>query len=162
MSDAIVPEKKSWVQRFVERAHGAIEQAPAGSPIGYARATGSTAKDFGVAGLLGGALGVSHAKFGNDTKFGAVEGWIAAAGALGAIGLSGTNPTAAALANRIGSEAFTVWSFRKAYELAAGRAFSASPAPLPTPRVQSIPAKPGTGPGIAGEDPIERVARSLG
>ena len=159
MSDAITsqPEaKKSWVQNFVERARGEINKAPPAAPAAYMRETGSTVGEYAEGGIVGSLLGATHAKWGLDTKGGPIDGWIAGASAIASVGLSGHFPAFAARVRQVGSKAFTILSFRKSYEVVKHE-----PLPGGGDAVQRI-ASPGTGPGIAGEDPIERVARRLG
>lgn len=160
MSDAIVkPDPpKSWVQSFVERARGEIKVAPAASPVSYVRETGTTLGAYTSGGILGSLLGAGHAKFGLDSKAGPVDGWVAGAGAIGSILLSGHFPELAAQARKTGGDAFTILTFRKAYEVVKHQPLAGGNA---SPGVQRI-AAPGKGPGISGEDPIERVAKGLG
>lgn len=155
MSDAIVkPESKSWVQSFVERAHGTVAQAPVGSPVSYVREAGSTAGAMVEASIVGGTLGAAHAKFGLDSPIGAIDLWLAALGAAFGIGASKYSPFWAGVGRRMGQDAFATFTFRKAYELVKGQPLTGS--------VQRVAApKPGTGPGINGEDPIERAVRGL-
>lgn len=159
MSDAITkPEvSKSWVEKFIEKARGDISKAPPVTPAAYARETGSTVGDYTAGGITGSLLGAAHAKWGLDRPVGPIDGWIAGLGALGSIGLSGHFPNLAAVARRIGSAAFTTLSFRKGYEVVKHEPLAGGMAP----GVQRI-AAPGKGPGVHGEDPIERVARDLG
>ncbi len=157
MSDAITPkpeERKSWVQQWVDRAKGEIKAAPPTTPASYVRETGTTVGEYAEGGIVGSLLGAAHAKFGLDTSGGPVDGWIAGAGALGAIGLSGHMPLLAARLRRIGADAFTVLSFRKGYSLVKHEPFVGGGS-----AVQRM-AAPGS--GIAVEDPIERASKGLG
>lgn len=159
MSDQIVkaPETKSWVQQFVDKARGDIAKAPPASAVSYVKETGSTLAEYAVGGTVGSLLGATHAKWGLDTKGGPIDGWIAGAGALVSIGLSGHFPQFAAYARKIGDKAFTVLSFRKGFEVVkheplAGGSFGA---------VQRI-APAGKSAAMHGEDPIEKAAADLG
>lgn len=162
MSD-IVPavatptERKSWVQSFVERARGEIQSAPPATPISYVREAGSTLGEFAASGAVGSLLGAAHAKWGLDSKGGPIDGWLAGGGAIASVLLSGHMPEIAAYARKLGERSFTVFSFRKGFEAVRHEPLAGGGAGGVT-RI----AVPGTGPGINGEDPIERVAKGLG
>lgn len=158
MSDIVRSEPKSWVQSFIERARGTIEKAAPGSPTSYVKETGSTAADYAVGGVTGALLGATHAKFGLDTKGGPIDGWLAGIGAIASIGLSGHSPKFAELARKAGSQAAGILSFRKSYAVVKHEPLAGGSGPS----VQRIAAPAGKGPGIAGEDPIEKAARGLG
>lgn len=160
MSDEITKAApaKSWVQSFVERARGEIKAAPAASPVSYVREAGSTIGELTGGGILGSLLGATHAKFGLDSKAGPIDGWIAGLSALASIGASGHHPQFAAQARANAGRAFTLLSFRKSYELVKGSPLAGGTA---IPGVTRMSA-PNRGPGIAGEDPIEKAARGLG
>ena len=147
------PEKPSWVQNFVDRAKGTIERAEPKSAVSYVREAGSTAGDYALGGAVGGVLGAAHAKFGLDTRGGPIDGWISGLGAIFAVGLSGYFPNAAAYARKVGSGAFTILAFRKTYG-------GVSKHPLPSGGVTRV-AAPAASSTVAGEDPIDRVARGL-
>lgn len=155
MSDLVqAPQKESWVSNFVARARGNIEQAPPATPASYLRETGSTVADYGVAGLIGAAVGGSHAKWGIGTK---AAGVIAGLGAAASIGLSGHFPVAAQYARKAGSQAFGLLSCLKVYEAVAHH-------PLPggtVGGVTTIPAPGGATSGVHGEDPIEAAAKGV-
>lgn len=159
MSDIIKPPeaKESWVQSFVKRARGEIQAAPAASPISYVREAGSTVGDLAEGGIVGSLLGATHGKWGLDSKAGPVDGWIAGLGAAASVLLSGHMPEVATHARKVATQAFTVLSFRKGYEVVKHEALAGGSA---SPGVQRIPA-PGTGPGIHGEDPIVAVTKNL-
>ncbi len=145
----------SWVEKFVARAKGTIERAEPKTAVSYVRETASTAGDYSVDGLVGGLLGATHGRFGLDTKGGPIDGWAACVGGILAIGLSAHFPTAAAYARKIGSSSFGILMFRKSYG-------AVKHAPLPggtaTPGVTRVAAPTAA---VAGEDPIEKVARGL-
>jgi hypothetical protein len=161
MSDIVKPPeaKESWVQSFVKRARGEIQSAPASTPISYVREAGTTLGDFAEGGITGSLLGATHGKWGLDSKAGPVDAWIAGLGAAGSVLLSGISPGLAAHARKVGSQAFTVLSFRKGYEVVKHEPLAGGTS-SPSPGVQRIPA-PGTGPGIAGEDTIVATAKNL-
>jgi hypothetical protein len=110
---------KSHVQHFVDRAKGAIEKAPAASPLSYVREAGTTTGMFVEAGLIGALLGATHAKFGLDKGNVPVDAALALAGYVAGVALSGHSPAWATLAARAGSDAFAVFAFRRSFELVA-------------------------------------------
>lgn len=157
---AIVPkpvERKSWVQQFVERATSGIQKAEPASAVSYVREAGGTLGTYLEGGTTGSLLGAAHAKWGLDTKGGPIDGWLAGLGAILSVGLSGHFPGAAMHAREIGSQAFTIWSFRKSFELVAHEPFAAT-----TQSPGSVSVAPTTGKSaIAGEDPIVKAAAGL-
>jgi hypothetical protein len=164
MSDAIIKAAppKSWIENFVERAKGEIKAAPPATPVAYVRQMGSVAGEYVEGGIVSSLLGAAHAKFGLDTRGGPIDGWIAGLGALGAVGLSGHFPMLAERALRAGRTGWDILLFRKSFETVNhGPMIGAGNGAPGVPGVTRI-AAPGKGPGIAGEDPIEVVARGLG
>jgi hypothetical protein len=158
MSDAIVTKPKSWVENFIERARGSIEKAPSGSAVSYVKETGTTAGDYAIGGATGALLGAAHAKFGLDTKGGPIDGWLAGIGALASIGLSGHFPRFAEIARKAGAQSVGILSFRKSYQTVKHEPLAGGSGPS----VHRVTVPAGKGPGIAGEDPIEKAARGLG
>ncbi len=157
MSDAITTESKgSWVQQFFEKARGNISKAPAATPASYVRETGSTIGDYAEGGITGSLLGAAHAKWGLDTKAGPIDGMIAGIGALASIGISGHMPLLATHVRKVGLAAATVFSFRRGYEVVKHEPLAGM-----TGVKVSRPSPVGKGPGVAREDPIEKVARDL-
>jgi hypothetical protein len=161
MTDAITkPDgKKDWVQRFIGLAKGEVDKAPAAATPAstYLREAGSTAGTYGLAGILGGLLGATHAKWGLDSKAGPIDGWISGFGVLGSLWAAGRWPEAAAYARQAGAFAFNTLTFRKSFEAVKGTPLVGGT----TGAVQRIVVPAGKGPGVAGEDPIERTAKSL-
>jgi hypothetical protein len=166
MSDEIVraAEKPSWVQQFVDKARGAIEKAPVGTPTSYVRETGSTVGDLLEGGAVASLLGAAHAKVGLDTRGGPIDGWLAGVGSLASIGLSAALPNVASHARKIASQAFGIFMFRKAFEVVKHEPFGGTASfagEHPHSRVHHI-SPPTKGPGVHGEDPIEAAAKGLG
>jgi hypothetical protein len=157
MNGEIVKQDKSWSQSFVDRAKQELASAPAVSAAVYVRETASTAVEYTEAGVVGGMLGATHAKFGLDGPLGPTDAWVAALGAIFGVAASGHFPALAARARGVGAKALTVLAFRKSYELVKHEPLGGAV----TPGVQRV-TLPGKGPGVAGEDPIEAVARALG
>jgi hypothetical protein len=158
MSDAITKPEKSWVRQWIDQAKGSIQGAAPTSPVSYVRETGSTLSEYAEGGAVGALLGTAHAKWGLDTRGGPIDGWLAGLGFLTSIGLSGHHPVIAAHARKVGGQAFTVLAFRKGYEVVKHQALPGGTAST----VQHVAAPAGKGPGIAGEDPIEKAARGIG
>jgi hypothetical protein len=160
MSDAISKpaEAKHWVQQFFEKARGDLAKAAPATPASYVRETGSAVGELLEGGAVGSLLGATHAKWGLDTAGGPIDGWIAGLGTLMSIGVSGHFPEVAVHLRKVGGQAFTVYSFRKGYEIVKHAPLAGGAA---SPNVQRV-AVPGKGPGVHGEDPIEKVARDLG
>jgi hypothetical protein len=156
---SIVAAPKHWVSQFVERARGAVREAPANHPLSYAKESASVLAEFAEGGAVGALLGAAHAKFGLDVGGVPVEGILAGVGALAGIGLSGHMPTLAAALRKGGAQAFTVLSFRKSYEMMKGPA-AASTAQFGAERVERI-AAPGTGPGVTSPDSILETAKKV-
>jgi hypothetical protein len=160
MPDPIIKseeKKPHWVQQFIDRAKGTIAQAPPASATSYVRETVSTAGEYTGGAVVGSLLGAAHAKWGLDTKGGPIDGWLAGLGGLLSVGLSGHLPQVAAYARKVGTNAVTVFTFRKSYETVKHEPLLGGVAN----GVQRI-AAPGKGPGVHGEDPIVRLAQELG
>ncbi len=160
MSDIVRSENKSWAQMLIDRTKSEIANAPPASPAACVSAMGSCAVEYAEAAAAGALLGATHAKWGLDSPGGPIDGLIAALGAAFGVAAAGYFPEAAAHARRVGSQAFTVLSFRRAYELVAHAPLDGGTA-SGVQRI-TLPARPGKGPGVAGIDPIEAVARALG
>jgi len=162
MSDAAAITKPAepssgpaWVKNFVARAHGEIKQAPAGTPVSYARTGGSTLLDFTEGGITGSLLGATHARWGLDSPVGPVDAWIAGFSALIGVAASGHYPGVAEHFRKVGTQAFTILAFRKSYEVVKHEPLMGG-----SGGVQRISA-PGKGPGVSTEDPIEAAAKRL-
>jgi hypothetical protein len=149
---------KSWVQTFVDRAKASVHSAPSASPLSYAREAGSVGAEYLSGGAIGALLGATHAKFGLDKGKFPIDGLLAAAGGLAGIALSGHMPEVAAMARRAGAQAFTIFTFRRSYELVAKGPLSFSGGGHGG--VTRI-AAPGKGPGVGSSDPIEKAASKL-
>jgi len=164
MSEAIEPvEKKSWVQQFVARANSAVQTAAPREPLSYAREAGTAISEFATGGALGALLGATHARFGLDTRVGAIDAWAAGLGVLGGVALSGHLPQLAAAARKAGGQAFAIYTFRKSYGLVKREPLhggTGAPAAIHGERVTRI-AAPGQGPGVSAVDRIEAAAARL-
>jgi len=116
-----VAKPKSWVQEFVTRAQGHAAVGPSERTLqAYAREAGSTLGEYATSGLLGLLLGAAHAKVGLDKAGVPIDGVLAAAGAIGAVALSGHYPRAAACARAGGSFALGFLAARKSYSFFGG------------------------------------------
>lgn len=119
MSD-IVPAKKAgaWVKEWVSDVHAAFKPPEqTATPVTFTKSAGSTLAHYVSGGTLGALLGATHAKWGLDTRYGQLDGWIAGLGALFSVGLAKHFPAAAALARKAGNDAWVVWTFRKGYDV---------------------------------------------
>jgi hypothetical protein len=168
MSTAVVPvekqlEKKaaSWAQTFVDHARTQIANAAPAGLGPYADAAGSVASEYIASSATGAALGAAHAKWGLDSKRGPLDGFVAVAGAVASVALCVWAPGAAAHARHVGASAATVLAFRRSCELVSHQPIPSGAALTGAPRIQRI-AAPGASANVPGEDPIERVARTLG
>lgn len=156
---AVVPSPpKSWIQKLVAGASPAAPAAPSHSAMSYVKEAGGLFGRFVQAGGVGAVLGAAHAKVGLDTKVGPIDGLLAGLGFLLGVGLSGSNPWLAQRLADGGTQAMTVLSFRKAYDLMGGSSssFHGEPNQIPAPRVG------GYSPAAArftGEDPIITAAK---
>lgn len=155
MSEALAT--RNWIQQFVEKASGAVEKAPAATPLGYVKAAGSVAGGVATGGALAALLGAAHARFGLDIAGVPVDGTLGGLAALAAIGLQAKSPQAAVLAERSAITFSSIFLFRKT----AGWMGKPVEGGGGSGAVTRIPA-PGKGPGIAGEDPIVKEAEKLG
>jgi hypothetical protein len=160
LSDLVHHSSKSWVQQFVDKAKGSVEKAPAATPLSYVRETGTVAGEYVSGGAIGALLGATHAKFGLDKGAVPIDGLLAAAGGLAGIALSGHMPEVAAMARRAGAQAFTVFTFRKSYELVAKGPLSGS-GRGGSGGVTRIAAPNRGGSGVGSKDPIEVAASKL-
>lgn len=161
MTDIVKVEKpapgKSWTDVFAQRAQAQIVQAqPSTMSIGavlapYAREGVSTLATYAEGGTVGGLLGTTDATFGLDTPVGPIDAWLAALGAVAAIGLAGVMPGAAAHARTVGGQALAVLAYRRSRELVSDSPLS----PRRSIRVQR------TTTVSSGDDPIIAAARGM-
>lgn len=162
MSDAITKAAeqpvapKTWIQQFVDRARESMVPVVPPSAATYGKGLAATFGEYAEGGVTGAVLGAAHAKWGLDTKGGPVDGWLAGAGALLSVGLVGHLPAVAEHARKVGSQAFTVYSFRKGFEAVKHEPYVQAMGK----GVQRV-AIPRTGPGAPHKDPIEEVAKDL-
>jgi len=163
MSD-IVPAKKTagaWVKEWVNDVHKAI--APPEQPaatVSYTKSAGSTLAQYLGGATIGSLLGATHAKWGLETRFGDIDGWIAGLGALFSVGLSKWSPELAAAARKAGNDSWVIWTFRKGYQIVKHSPLEGGSAPMH----RSAPAASATMQGERGahkEDRIERAAREV-
>lgn len=159
MSEGIVAAPKTLVQSFIERARGApVEKVAQSSPMSYVKRAGSTAATFATGGVVGALLGATHGKFGLDVGGWPIDGLLSVVGAAASIALAGKYPMGAEVAERAGSQAFAIMSFRKSYGIV-------NHAPLKggtgAPSVQKVTVPAAKGATVAGEDPIEKAAKGL-
>jgi hypothetical protein len=155
----LATSSKSWVQQFVDRAKGHVEKAPSASPLSYVREAGTATGEYISGGAIGALLGATHAKFGLDRGNVPIDGLIAAAGGLAGIVLSGHMPGVAAMSRRAGAQAFTVFTFRKSYELVAKGSLPSHGGGKGGVTRIAAPSRKGKGGGSS--DPIERAAAGL-
>ena len=152
---AAPPPKVSWVQQWIDRAKGDIQKAPPATAAAYMRETATTVGEYAEGGAVGALLGAAHAKWGLDTAGGPIDGWISAACGLGSVLASGHFPKLAERARRVGTDAFTVLSFRKGYGVVKHHPLGGGVAPG---GVERVPAPKQSG----GVDAIEEAAKKLG
>jgi hypothetical protein len=149
----------SWSQTFLERAKAELTSAaPPVEAMQYVRETGSLAVDYTEGGLTGALLGTTHARYGLDSPYGPVDAWLAVLGAVFGVAASAHAPFLAARARGVGAKAFTILSFRKAYELIGHEPLAGGIAGG-VRRMQI--AAPDRGPGVTKVDPIEQAAEAL-
>ncbi len=144
-------ETPSWIQKFFERQKTSIERAPERSAGAYVRNGFSTLGHYGVAGSLGSILGAAHGRFGLDTRVGPVDAILAGLGFATAVAASGTHPHLADYADRAGSDAFAIFTFRKMFGLTSSSPMTGGTGSGGAPRAAKI----------AGEDPIDLAAKGI-
>lgn len=156
---AIVPTAKHWVHEWVDRVKGTVApKADAAHQVGYLQRAGRIAGNAVTGGAIGAIAGAYHGKFGLDVKGMPIDGMAAGLLAAMSIATAGMSPTASHYAEKAANDLFVCYSFRKGYGFGKG-------APLPGSvmaggAVQRVPAPAGA--KVAGEDPIEKVAKGLG
>lgn len=126
MTDAAItkaaPEqKKSWVESWVARVKGDVEKA---APVGakpYVKETGSVARSYVTAAIVAPLLGATDARFGLDQGGVPIDGVLAAVGALTAIGIAGSHPSASQDARLVGTLGFASMLQRKTKSFLGGK-----------------------------------------
>lgn len=155
---AIVPAAKHWVHEWVDRVKGTVApKSDTAGQVGYLQRAGRVGLNAVTGGATGAILGAYHGKFGLDVKGVPIDGLLAGLTALGAVGTAAMAPKVSQYFEKISNDASVVFGFRKGYTLGKG-------APMPGSvaaggAVQRVPAP---GAKVAGEDPIEKVAKGLG
>lgn len=158
---AIVPAAKHWVQDWIDRAKGTIAPKSEAAQVGYIQRAGRVAGNAITGGAVGTLAGAFHGKFGLDVKGMPMDALVAGSMALISVGAAGVSPMVSQYSEKIANDLFVCFAFRKGYGFGKG-------APLPGSvaaggAIQRVPAPAGAaGAKVAGEDPIEKVAKGLG